>query len=153
MDIENLVSIEEITGEDAEETALLQEMGRNAIAYLSSFHWCPGIASGYLGYGVGGVMAAFLFNLNRKVAGTDDWLWAVVGDLPSAYFVTDEATTAAAALEAYCGLMDDWCSAVEENRPLNDVFLVRAAPTLEHARMLRSRLKYIRDVLVPQARL
>ncbi|MCL4694835.1 MAG: hypothetical protein KJ060_20260, partial [Candidatus Hydrogenedentes bacterium] len=133
------------------ETAELRGMLRDAESYLRSFDWCPSFVERDLGYGLGEVIALFLFKLGEKIHGVDDQLWVVVGDLPSAYFVCDDAETPAAALEVYCGLMEDWAQAVLNGSSLDDVFPVSAEPTPEHASMLLSRTKFIRERLIPIA--
>jgi hypothetical protein len=144
-----VTSVEAMVGEDQAETDELKRMLANAEAYIRSFSWCPAIVERYLGVGIGGVIALFLFKLARPIDGNDNWLWVVEGDLPSAYLVTDQATNPAAALNVYCELMDDWSDAVLRNRPLADVFPVKIEPTPKHAEMLRSRTKFIRERIAP----
>ncbi|MEQ8767162.1 MAG: hypothetical protein RL885_24845 [Planctomycetota bacterium] len=134
---------------DAEEAAELEALHRDAAAYLRSFHWCPELRQAYLGEGVPGIFASFLFELKAPIPGTeDDCLWVVVGDLPSAYFVVDDAPTPRAALEVYCELMDDWIGAVREGTSLEEVYPVAAEPTEEHAAMLASRLTFLREEII-----
>ena len=119
-----------------------------AQSYLTSFHWCQGISERYVGVGIGGVLALFLFRL-KDPGEVDEWLWVVEGDLPSAYFVVDEAATPAAALSAYCELMEDWANAVSAGLPLHNVFPVRAPATLENAQMLQTRVAFMRREIIP----
>ena len=147
-----LIPAEQIGGEDAEETAQLKAMLHEATDYLRSFRWCPPIDQVYLGCGVGGIVAAFLFHFSKPIQGGDEWLWVVVGDLPTASLVLDEARDPASALEVYCQLMDEWGEAVLEGRSLDDVFPVRAEPTPENARSLLKRVDFIRMRLLPDWR-
>jgi hypothetical protein len=142
----------EVAGENQAETDSLRQMLHSAEEYLISFKWCPAITERYLGYGVGGIIAVCLFRLDRSIKGTDDWLWVVVGDLPSAYLVVDEAPDATAAMGVYCHLMEDWANAVLSGRALNDVFPVNAEATVDNARMLLSRTRFIREKLIPASR-
>jgi hypothetical protein len=144
-----LTPAQNILGEDAAETAALQEMLARAEKYLRSFRWCPQIAERYLAFGVGGVLALFLFKLEHAVNGTDQWLWVVEGDLPSAYFVVDEARDASSALSVYCDMMEEWAQAVESNKPLGELFPVSAAPTMENAALLQNRIAFIRERILP----
>src|SRR5688572_15136850 len=100
--------VSQIRGEDAEDTALLSAMAREARTYITSFDWCPPILQSYLAYGVGGVAAIFLFQFAEKIGGTDQELWVVVGDLPSAYLVVIPEDSPKSALGRYCELMDEW---------------------------------------------
>src|SRR2546423_11868215 len=86
-------------GEDEEETTLLQAMLVEARNYIRSFRWCPSISEEYLGFGIGKVFALFLFRFAKPIADSDDCLWVVVGDLPSAYFVIDDAPNPKSAAE------------------------------------------------------
>ena len=136
--------IPEILGEDEEDTRLLREMAKSARDYISSFAWCPPIKDMYLAYGVGKVVAIFLVEFPEKIRETDDSLWVVVGDLPSAYLVVEPEDKPAGALARYCELMEDWISAVKISGDLRNVFPVAAAPTYENADLLRSRIRFLR---------
>jgi hypothetical protein len=151
VDTTKLVRSSDIMGDDEEDTLLLRSMLDKAREYVRSFAWCPAIAAEYLGQGIGGVVAVFLFEFVEPVGGTDEQLWVVAGDLPSAYLVTDEAPDAAAALEAYCGLMEEWAETVLSGGPLAGVYPVRAKPTPEHAEMLLSRTSFIRKKILPDS--
>jgi hypothetical protein len=150
VDIRNLVSIDEMTGEDSVETELLRNMAAKAAHYLASFKWCPSVTARYLGCGVGGVVAVFLMRLASKVGGTDEWVWVVEGDVPSAYFVTDRAANGASALMVYCEMMEAWANAVLADTPRHDVFPVEAPATPEFAKMLLSRTQFIRERIIPK---
>ena len=109
VELEKMTPVEFMAGADAEESKHLQEMLRRARGYLRGFRWCPPIDRVYLGCGAGGVVAVFLFHFGEPVQGTDEWLWVVEGDLPSAYLVLDRASDPVSALEVYCELMEGWC--------------------------------------------
>jgi hypothetical protein len=136
-------------GDDEEDTALVQEMLVEARHYIQSFRWCPPISEEYLGFGIGHVLAVFLFRFAKAIKGTDDCLWVVVGDTPSAYFVVDDAPTPRAAVEVYCRLMQDWINAVLAKASLDSVFPIKAAATVEKTQMLDSRLRFIRERILP----
>lgn len=148
-DVTKLVPLSQIKGDDAEDTALLRQMADEATRYLKSHKWCPDISHAYLGFGIGGVVAVFLFEFSMATRGVDSQLWVVVGDLPSAYLVTDKACNARLALELYCDLMDAWANAVTQNTSLESVYPVRAEATDENAVQLRSRVRFLRDKVIP----
>jgi hypothetical protein len=77
-------------------------------------------------------------------------LWVVVGDLPPAYLVCDDAPTWQEALQSYCSEMTRWVEAVRAGTSLEDVIPVGSEPTLEHAAMLASRVEFIRGKIVTQ---
>jgi len=148
IDLQNFVPVSQMVGEDAVETGQLQAMLADAESYLTAFAWCPAVRERYLGFGIGRVVALFLFRLEAPVDGQDDWLWVVTGDLPSAYFVTDHAATVAEAMNTYCVLMEDWADAVDHGLPLVDVFPVEATASHENAEMLRRRIRFLRERVI-----
>ena len=137
-----------IGGDSPEDTKLLLSMADEARSYLSGFNWCPPIRNLYLAFGIGGVVGLFLAELEAKVDDQDGFLWVIVGDIPTAYLVAD-STTPCEALETYCSLMADWAEAVESGSSLEQVFPVTAKPTLENASMLRKRLSFIKNSVLP----
>jgi hypothetical protein len=142
----------EISGEDAEDTALLKGMASDARAYVESHEWCPPIRGFRLAYGVGGVIALFHFEFTEAIDGTDEALWVVVGDVPSAYFVYEGNEDPAAALEQYCALMEEWALAARQGESVDECFPVDAEANRENAEMLLTRIAFIRTELVPEAR-
>ncbi|MCE9578153.1 MAG: hypothetical protein K8W52_33820 [Deltaproteobacteria bacterium] len=136
---------------DAEERALFDELRAEACAFLRSHHWCRGIRRELVGYAVGGVIGVFLMQLEPSPP-ADEWLWVVVGDVPSVYMVIDDIRDPCAALEAYCELMEHWIDAARTGGDLSKVFPVAAAPTAEHADMLERRIAMIRESLLPDCR-
>jgi hypothetical protein len=151
IDFQRLTPCNAMIGEDEEETQSLKEMLARAEEYLRSHGWCPPIVEKYLGYGIGNVLALFLFRIEKPVEGGDEWLWVVEGDLPSAYFVTDRARNAASALAVYCDLMEAWAYAVLDDTQFDEVFPVSTPPTNENAEVLLGRIKFIRERIIPQA--
>jgi hypothetical protein len=137
-----------LKGDSAEDTALLKESATEARDYIQSFAWCPPIEEMYFADGVGGIVALFLVALTQKIQNTDDMLWVVVGDLPSAYMVVEDDETPPVALTKYCDLMEKWIDAVREPRMLADAFPVRADPTLENATLLKGRLEFLRREII-----
>jgi hypothetical protein len=90
----------------------------------------------------------FLFKIMPATADADEWLWVIVGDLPSAYIVTDDARNPAAALDAYIGEMERWASAAEGGQSVENLIPVDVPPTPENAKRLRKRLAFLdREVL------
>jgi hypothetical protein len=66
----------------------LHDMAGAARKYVTSFSCCLPIKVTYFADGFGGTVALFLFEFEGKLGGTDDCLWVVAGDLPSAYWRT-----------------------------------------------------------------
>jgi hypothetical protein len=104
----------------------------------------------YFAYGIGGIVALFLLEFEGKTGGTDDKLWVVTGDLPSAYMVVESDESPRKVLERYCELMDDWVSALRRGGDFRNVYPVPAARTKEHADMLEQRLAFLRKEVIPE---
>ena len=148
VDSSKVIPAHRLQGDDAEDTAKLRSLLDEARTYLGGFSWCESITDEYFGIGVGGIVAVFLFKIRPATADADEWLWVVVGDLPPAYIVTDEARNPAAALDAYIGEMERWAEAVEKGDAVEDLIPVNVPPTLENAQRLRKRLAFLdREVL------
>jgi hypothetical protein len=152
VDLSRVTPVDRMKGEDSTETAALVHMLGRAETYIQSFRWCPPIADRFLGIGIGGIFALFLFRFQAPIGLTDEWLWIVEGDLPSAYFVVDDAPEPAGAVEAYCKLMEEWEQAVATSAPLDKVFPIPVAATKENADALRSRIKFIRENIIPMCK-
>ncbi len=147
MDISAFQPIEAITADTPEEADRLRGLAVEALDYIQGFSWCPPLRQVLLAYGIGGVIGLFLVRFTEPAGGVDDELWVVSGDLPLAYFVTDDAPTPAEALSTYCDLMESWAEAVLEDGSLDEAFPVGAEPTQENAEALRKQLDFIRQLI------
>jgi hypothetical protein len=147
--VKGIIPIDQLVGDDEEDTRLLSEMAQKAREFISSFSWCQSIREAYFGDGFGGIVAAFLFRIEPSRAEVDDWLWVIVGDTPSAYLVTDDCKTPSEALDGYIWQMSKWVKLAKRGKSSNKVIPVNAPATPEFAEMLESRLKIFRDTVLP----
>jgi hypothetical protein len=131
--------------EDEIDATDIRALGARARRYLESFRWIGRVVEEYAGLTVAPKLGVFLFRIEPSGPEIDEWLWVVVGDLPPAYLVIDEAPNAASALDAYVYEMQQWVDAVQAAKPVDAVIPVNAEPTREHAHMLQRRLTFIRD--------
>lgn len=143
IDFSKLKPVDEMKGDDEEDTKLLRKMFYEACEYLQSFSWCKDISESYFGLGVGNVVAVFLFRIIPAVKKADEWLWVVIGDVPPAYLVTDDAPNPACALDAYIGEMEKWIKAVNTGRPVDKLIPVNVSATPTNAQLLQKRLDFI----------
>jgi hypothetical protein len=148
IDMRSVTPIDELAGEDQEDTTLLRKNYEEASSYISQFKWCRGVKEAYFGAGVGGIVAAFLFRI-VPAGKNDEWLWVIVGDLPPAYLVTDQAPTPVDALNVYCTLLDGWIRAVREGALHDDVFPINAPRTQGVADSLAKRVALLREEIIP----
>ncbi len=145
----SVVLLRDFVAESAGEHRAVAELLKEAEQFLTSHAWCPGIRQSFVGFAVGEVVGVFLFELTKPLGTGDEFLWVVVGDLPSAYFVVDRTESPREALERYCELMRAWVDAIEQRGSLTGVYPVQAPPTLDNARLLASRLEFIEETLLP----
>jgi hypothetical protein len=151
--LRGVVPLDQVMGDDDEDTNLLRELAARASAYLLSYNWCYAIEESYFGDGVGGIVAVFLFRITPSRPNVDEWLWVVVGDLPPAYFVTDDLKTPYQVLEAYIWHKSRWVrSAKRGKEPPEEVMPVGVHATPEWARDLHSRLKFVKQEVLPRFR-
>ena len=146
----DVIPIQEMQGDDQEDTEMLTKLSREADDYITSFRWCPIIKEKFFGFGVGYIVAVFLYHFDSQIKETDDWLWVIVGDLPSVYLVIDEATSPMEALERYCELMEDWANNIMSDNSIDECYPVQAAPTKENADLLLRRTRFIRRDFIGQ---
>jgi polyhydroxyalkanoate synthesis regulator protein len=152
--IRGVVPTDKMMGDEPEDTALLVKLRDSASNYLLSFPWCVSIVETYYGDGVGGIVGVFLFRLLSARADIDEWLWVVVGDLPPAYFVTDDLKSPYEVLEAYIMHRSRWVKfAMEGTAPPGDVMPIEEVPpTPDWAKDLQSRLDTLREHILPSFR-
>jgi hypothetical protein len=148
--VEFVIPIEQLFGENEEETQLLRSMAAQAEAYLSGFAWCQSIKAKYFGAGVGQVLAVFLFNIVPSQANADEWVWVVVGDIPPAYLVIDDCKTPSSALVAYIREMRRWIQLAMLGRTSSEVIPVNAPATAEWARKLEKRMNFLQENILPR---
>lgn len=148
VDLSKVVPAARMKGESDDETVELQEMLEEASQYLQSFSWCAEILESFLGIGFPGMVSIFLFRIRPTRKETDEWIWIVIGDLPSAYITAEDAPNPASALDGYVGAMEEWVEAALTGKPTTDLIPVNVDPTPENARRLESRLQFLdREIL------
>ncbi|MCX6853467.1 MAG: hypothetical protein NTV80_01020, partial [Verrucomicrobia bacterium] len=107
--------------------------------------WCSRVLAMYSAFNLVDKIGVSLARIKPSQEGVDDVLWLVVGDLPPAYLVCDDATNFLEALQCYVREMDLWVSAVQSEATLEGVIPVNVPPTAENADLLARRLKFIRE--------
>mgnify|MGYP001256732425 CR=1 FL=1 len=136
--------------ESDEEIEGLEALQAEAKAFVEKDSARP-ISDMVLAFGVAPILALFLVRFERPRRPDDAERWAVVGNLPSMHFETDDTPTPALALQLYCAIGQDWAHNVLEGRDLSDSYPIEAAPTREHAELLLSMIDFIQRELIPLA--
>ena len=150
--VRDVVPVEQMSGDDEEDTALLREMLEQAKNYIQSCSLCDSIVSSYFAGGVGKVFAIFLFKINSTRSDVHPWEWIFVGDIPSAYLPLEDATSKTAAFETYIEGMKRWVEVARQGRepePEDCCPPVNVPATPDWAERLDARLRTLNDVVKP----
>jgi hypothetical protein len=134
---------------EIEELQAIMGLYEKAKAYLENFEWC--LVTKRCWYdkdnGIYEKLGIFLFEIEPLNNNVDDFIWIIVGDLPS-FYLDKSVTTGQEALQVYCELMEDWIDKVKKGESILECFPIPAAPTIENAELLNNRISFIRRELV-----
>ena len=144
METSNLTRLRTDASMSGDQRALLFK----AREFLNAFPWCNAIQTIYVGCIVEGVVGVFLFEIIPSAPEIDKQLWVVVGDLPPAYLVTDQAQDPASALKLYIKEMKAWVIAVKSGSAIDHIIPVNAKASMENAAALDSRLNFLAKKVV-----
>ena len=142
--------VDSIQFEDDEDADLYKPMIQQATEWLEGFRWCRKVESLSGGLAIPGVIAVFLAKIIPAEKGVDTDLWVVVGDVPPAYLVLDDAPDSEQALLAYIECMEDWVSAAKAGDSVDELIPVNVEPTPENAELLASRLAFLQEHVLGQ---
>lgn len=144
-----VVPIDEMVGEDEQDTGVLRALASDSESYIQSFSWCKAIREFYFGSNYRGMVAIFLFRIEPTRPEVHEWLWVVVGDLPPAYIVVDNCETPSKALEGYVAEVTKWIELAKYGRTSKRFIQVNRPATPENAADLERRMSFFSEVLVP----
>ena len=116
--------------------------------FMGTLSWLKRPVAVWSGMQIDGVLSVFLVETEVRSPKADRHVWIVVGDVPPAYLVTDDAPNAICALDGYVLCMRDWVEAVRAGRSVDDLIPVNAPPTTEYADMLAKRLAFIEKEII-----
>lgn len=133
-----------------EEVEALAALQAEAKAFVENDSPRP-VSDMVLAFGVAPILALFLVRFDQPRRPEDAERWAVVGNLPSMHFETDDTPTPALALQLYCAIAQDWADNILAGRDLSESYPIPVAPTREHAENLLGRIDFIRTKLIPLA--
>lgn len=123
----------------------LNGLEAEAANFIRSFAWSGQLLEMYEGFQEPDILGVFLVKLKPARPHVDEWLWVVVGDLPAAYLVTDNAITVDEVIEGYVEEMQRWVDAVRAGESVDELIPVNTPPTTEYADMLESRLRVLKN--------
>lgn len=124
------------------------EKHTEAEKYLLSFYWCKKIKESFLCANLGRVFCIFVFEIENSASLEDDFLWVIVGDIPSMYLDFFGENTTAAVTRNYIELAQDWIDHIRKGQSVNECYPFNAEPTIELAELLDKKISFMRDTLV-----
>jgi hypothetical protein len=134
---------------DIEETKAILTLYEKAKEYLESFSWCKSILNCWFDkdFCIYDKIGVFLFEINPINEEVDDYIWIIVGDLPSVY-LDKSVLTPNDALITYCDLMEDWTNCILNDSDISECYPVLAEPTKKYADLLNKRIEFIRREII-----
>lgn len=141
-DVSKMISVADLKGRK------VIRLAREARKFLAGFSWCKTIDEQYLAWAIAPIVSVFFFRITPSRLEVDTELWVVVGDLPPAYLICDNAHTWQQALDAYGVEMMEWVKAVHAGKSVEKIIPVNVPPTQQYADMLESRIKTIWEKFV-----
>jgi hypothetical protein len=79
----------------------------------------------------------------------DNFLWIMVGDIPSMYLDVYGSKTTIQVLSKYNVLTKDWIFNIEHGLSVDDCYPFNSEPTIEMADMLKKRVHFIEKTIIP----
>ncbi|MFT6408381.1 MAG: hypothetical protein ACJAQ6_001799 [Arenicella sp.] len=143
IDFSKVTPVSELQEPSSAESTYIVEYLKEAEAEVNQYAWNDGIKQSYFGIGEANVYAVFLFEIIPGRDDVDDFLWVIVGDLPTAYITCEEAPNPACALDGYIGAMEQWIDAAFYGTSLEGIFPVKIDANLSNAKQLRNSLDYL----------
>ncbi|MEO6851105.1 MAG: hypothetical protein ABI166_10760 [Mucilaginibacter sp.] len=133
---------------DTEFYSELEDQYLKAETYLKTFRWCKEIKACSLYANLGKVFCIFLFEIDNTASVEDDFLWIIVGDIPSMYLDTFGAKSTKEVIENYVGLAEDWINNIKAGKDVYDCYPFNAEPTLELADLLEKKISFMKSELI-----
>jgi hypothetical protein len=127
------------------ELKVIHEEAKN---YLLGFKWCTEIKNSFLYTNLGSAFCIFIFEILNSQSNEDDFLWVIVGDIPSMYLDIHGPQTTKEVVEDYIGLAENWIGNVKSGKPVDECYSFNAEPTIELAEFLEKRVSFMKNTLL-----
>ena len=134
---------------DIKETKAVLTLYERAKEYLESFSWCKSIVNCWFDkdFCIYDKIGVFLFEIEPLNKDVDDYIWIIVGDLPSVY-LDKSVLTPNDALITYCDLMEDWANCIKNDSDISECYPVLTEPTKKNGELLNKRIEFIRREII-----
>ncbi len=134
---------------DIKEIQSILGLAFDARTYLEEFEWCKKVKNYWYDqeFRVYNKIGVFLFEIKPSSKEVDNFVWVIVGDIPSVY-LDQSIQSGREALKAYCSLMEEWCENIINGESISECFPVEAEPNHENANLLLKRISFIKRELL-----
>ncbi len=139
IDLERLTEIDEYKA--------ILELSDKATEFLEDQNWCVKTIRIWYDFGIYDKIGVFLFQIEPLNDTVDEFIWVIVGDLPTVY-LDQSVLTGQEALRTYCELMTDWSENILNGKSVADCYPVNTSATIKNAELLKSRIKFIKRELL-----
>ena len=129
--------------QEVEEFQAILMLYNEAKTYLENFKWCKKTIKCWYDFGLYEKIGVFLFQIEPISDEVDNFIWIIVGDLPSAY-LDCSVLTGNEALKIYVEIMTEWADNILQGKSVDNCFPVNASPTIENANLLKKRINFIK---------
>jgi len=127
-------------------------MAEEAERYVRSSRWCIDLHDQYFADGVGGIVALFLHRVTIRGIEVPDWVWVIVGDLPSVYLEFEGFPNPRAALARYIEGVEEWLAASPQERESGEIIPIEVPNQREWIEALARRMETLRSLVLPHLR-
>lgn len=134
---------------EMDEIHYVLDLHQTAENYLISYDWCLSIKKSWYEaeFSSFDIIGVFLFEIEPINDNVDDFIWVIVGDLPTVY-LDKSVSSGKEAIEIYCDLMEDWINSIRNGESLEGCFPVPNKPTIENANLLSSRIDILKETFL-----
>jgi len=139
------IDIEKLT--EIDEYKAILELSDKAKEFLEDQNWCVKTIRTWYDIGIYDKIGVFLFQIEPLNDTVDEFIWVITGDLPTVY-LDQSVLTGREALQTYCELMTDWSENIINGKSVVDCYPVTASATVENAKLLKSRIEFIKEELL-----
>ena len=144
-----MIDINDIKVSDIEFADEVYNLALEAKEFLTNQKWCKKVKRVLFDRGWGYLLCIFYCEIEPKGEGVDNAVWIIVGDIPSAYIDVESAKDGEEALKCYVDIMEDWVNTIKKGKSVDDCYPVKVLPTPENATMLETRLRLIKEEMLP----
>lgn len=132
---------------EIDEFKAILNLYEEAKTFLENFDWCKKTISCWYDSGIYEKIGVFLFKIEPINKDVDEFIWIIIGDLPTVY-LDQSVINGQEALKIYCELMKEWADNIIQGKSINECYPIPVDPTKENAELLIKRIEFIKKELL-----